>query len=336
MERNGNFITRQSTSVRVVDIGTTSVERENSNTRKTNFNYIHGCFKQRMECNAQRYHHTWKLESSGTSSSYQSLGTEGNFLCSTYLQKDSESNCSHLNRQYDLCGVHKPPRRYNISQFIKDHRGTVEFMFRTKGSSSREIHPRVSEHNCRPNVLIEEGQERLDVPSDNIFPNSQDLGSFSNRSIHDQDEYTTPKVLFMDHGSVRRSHRRLSPRLEENTVVDQLSLDTDISYSSESHKRKSISNDSSSLLEVSTMVPTSNQSSSDTSDNSQRTGSVSTDLPTPTTTYTKPKVEDTRVQYIWAWYELKGFSEKSINLLVSTLDKNFTRTVSSNIRIWLS
>jgi hypothetical protein len=140
----------------------------------------------------------------------------------------------------------------------------------------------------------------------------------------------------MDYGSVCGSHRCLSPRLEENTVVGQPSLDTDTSYSSESYKGKSISNDSSSLLEVSTMVPTSDQSPSGTSDNSQRTGNVFTDSPTPTTSYTEPKVEDTRVQHIRAWYESKGFSKKSINLLVSTLDKNSTQMVSSNIRTWLS
>jgi hypothetical protein len=47
-------------------------------------------------------------------------------------------------------------------------------------------------------------------------------------------------------------------------------------------------------------------------------------------------VENTRLQNFRARYQNKGFSEKSINLLLSTMETNSTKTVSSNLRVWLS
>lgn len=47
------------------------------------------------------------------------------------------------------------------------------------------------------------------------------------------------------------------------------------------------------------------------------------------------EMENTRLQYFWDRYKDKGFSQKSIDLLSSTLDNNSSTKVSSAIRIWV-
>ncbi|RGB21752.1 hypothetical protein C1646_777341 [Rhizophagus diaphanus] len=49
---------------------------------------------------------------------------------------------------------------------------------------------------------------------------------------------------------------------------------------------------------------------------------------------TQPTLESARMQYFWTRYKNKGFSEKIIELLLSTVDNNSTRMVSSAICIW--
>ena len=55
--------------------------------------------------------------------------------------------------------------------------------------------------------------------------------------------------------------------------------------------------------------------------------------------FSEPKIESPCMQAFRTWYEKKGFSQKTINLFVSTqttLDMNSSYTMSSNLRTWIS
>src|SRR5581483_9298585 len=48
------------------------------------------------------------------------------------------------------------------------------------------------------------------------------------------------------------------------------------------------------------------------------------------------QVKNPRLQNFRTRYQNKGFSEKAINLLMATLNYNSSKTISSNLKIWIS
>ena len=125
------------------------------------------------------------------------------------------------------------------------------------------------------------------------------------------------------------------PTMEQNNFLGKSTLDSDSPHSRQSYPRESHNNPVSSSLGISPVVPSSSRpagcssSTSPVSDISRTVSSSSTNS-TP-----QPKLVDIRIQNLRTRYEAKGFSQKTIDLFISALDTNSSKTMSSNLRQWI-
>src|SRR5581483_7187202 len=99
--------------------------------------------------------------------------------------------------------------------------------------------------------------------------------------------------------------------------------------------RKTHTDAGSTTLETSSLVPFTDPIVDCTSDSVKTTRSNFTS-DADSSPLLEPKIESPRVQALRTRYEKKGFSQKTINLFISAMDTNSSRTMSSNLRTWIS
>jgi hypothetical protein len=267
---------------------------------------------------------------------HQSIRAESDFFCATGFQTDFEPASPNQDGQHYMCGIYKPPRRHNVSQLIKNRGGSVEIVFKTEHNASGRTHPGGKECNSGSSISHENDKERVDVETGNLSTDQQAMGTVSGRLICESDQHPASEVLFVDSGSIRRSSQCISPAVKQDAIVGQSTMDPNSSSLSKNNSRQGYSGSSSSVLGVSPVVPSPGQSADITSDNTIRRRFTSSNSSTSTISSTESQLENPRLQYIRTRYETKGFSQKAINLFVSSLDNGSTRTVSSSLRTWLS
>jgi hypothetical protein len=113
-------------------------------------------------------------------------------------------------------------------------------------------------------------------------------------------------------------------------------MDSDTENFIKSDPRENNYHASSSNVGISTMVSTITQPVDRTSDSSSVSKDFFPHTSSPTSSFLQSKMDDIRVQSLRSRFKTKGFSEKAIRLLESSLDPNSSRTMSSNLKMWIS
>ncbi|RGB24984.1 hypothetical protein C1646_675948 [Rhizophagus diaphanus] len=135
--------------------------------------------------------------------------------------------------------------------------------------------------------------------------------------------------------SQSRGSECFSSELGTHEFVDQPSIDTYSENISQSNQKQGQNNDINTLLDISTVVstvvrpfdcPANFNSFNQHYGNRHEPSSASSE---------EPKMENVRLQNFRIRYQEKGFLKKAIELLLALLDQNSTRSISSNLRVWL-
>jgi hypothetical protein len=336
MGQHSQTFQRKPNAVGLVDSKFTSLEWKKLDTRGTNDNNIHRRFNLRMGSIPEELCNSWKMVSRRSPSSHQHIRTQSHNVCSTGIQGFKESVSNDSNRQYNMCSVHKPPGWNHVYNNVKNSRGAMDFMFKTKHSHQGRTHPRNTESDCRSGFSDEIGQARLEISSQNVQYSQPDLGTTPDRPVRKSSQYPASEILLLDARSRSRSNKCISSEMEQSESLDKPSMDFDTQDSGKANSRQSNNDNIGFILAFSSMVSTFNETSHSTSDTfSIRKCSPSRSEHTRES-FSESSMENTRLQNFRVRYQNKGFSEKSINLLLSTMETSSTKTVSSNLRVWLS
>jgi len=109
-------------------------------------------------------------------------------------------------------------------------------------------------------------------------------------------------------------------------------MDSNFTDTSKGNKGKGNNHNSSSLLAVSPLV----SSSTADVDSSTNYAKISENISNLRDTISQSQMENSRMQHLRTRYQEKGFSEETINLFLSALDQNSSKTMSLNLRAWIS
>ncbi|CAB4407168.1 unnamed protein product [Rhizophagus irregularis] len=176
---------------------------------------------------------------------------------------------------------------------------------------------------------VKDSGEAIDIEDQLVQDVQSNLGTTSYRPLCKSPQYTTDKVLFLDTGSRSRGSECLSSELGTHEFVGQFSIDTYSENISQSNQKQGHDKYISTLLDVSTVVSTVVRPfdcPADFNSFNQYYGSR----------YESSSEEpNVRLQNFRIRYQEKGFSKKTIELLLASLDQNSTRSISSNLRVWL-
>ena len=337
LERFGYTIGRQSTTTRLVDTKITGLQWKIPHPRKSIKRPIHRRIQYRLGSNTKRGDDNSRtLESSRKQTSYKPVGNEGNLFCSSRLSGHLQPVNTSTDRQYNMRRLHQSSRRHNVSNLIKRCRNSLGIMFKSKHTLTGRTRSRNNERISGSCIPTHFRPSRLETKSDNIPAIKLHMGPIPDRSFCQSHKHPTPEVLLLDSGPVCGSNRCFSPIMEQTEPMGESTLDSNPSDPVKDNPRKSYFDYSGPSLGISSVVPDFTEPSHSTSDSdingTHRTPNrQSTSLSSP-----QSAVVPLRMQNIRSRYETKGFSEKAINLLISALDSNSSRTMSSNLRQWVS
>ncbi|GBC01634.1 hypothetical protein RclHR1_04270012 [Rhizophagus clarus] len=153
-------------------------------------------------------------------------------------------------------------------------------------------------------------------------------------SIRQPDERFDSNILLLETRPIRNSDRCISLTLEQEQTIGESALGINSTHLVKSYSQQGNNNDNCPLLGISSMVSPSNGSLDSTNIPPISKHHIHSYSPSATESSTESSMENPRVQHLWSRYETKGLSQEAINLLISTIDPNSTRTVSSALRVW--
>ena len=209
-------------------------------------------------------------------------------------------------------------------------------MFESEHSPESRSCSRSNEFYCRQSFTDEEGSFRLETTPRNLQCPQQDLGSTSDRSICQSAQHSATEILRMDSRSRSRSNRCLSTEMVQTEHLGEPTLDSNSQNLIQGYQRKSYNDHISPLVGISSIVSTDNGLIDRTSNSNTSEGYNSERITPSRKSISQSEMENTRMQNIRTRYQNKGFSEKAIELLLASLDINSSKTVSSNLKVWIS
>ena len=212
----------------------------------------------------------------------------------------------------------------------------MEPVFGTEYTYKSRTRTWCNEHNSRSSFEDKERSSRLEIMPKDISDYRQDMGTIPLGSLCKPSQFSTPSVFFMDSGSGCGSHQRFSSDMVQNESLGQSSMDLDTEDIIQIDQGKSNNDHTGALVGDSSMVSITPRSINRTSISHSIQEDSSRGTESPNKSFSQPKLEITRLQTFRSRYQAKGFSEKSVDLLMSTLETSSTKTVSSNLRAWIS
>ena len=175
----------------------------------------------------------------------------------------------------------------------------------------------ILKQGSRSSVPNEDRSKQLDDEPKDFSIDQQDLGPFQIDLFANRlNSVSTPAVLLMDSRSICRSYECSSTTMAQDESLGKSAMDFDSSNISKIDTGKGYVDNSSSFLEISSMVPSTSTAFNFSSNSVTNTKSLCSSSSSPARPITQSKMESPRVQNLRTRYEEKGFSEKTINLFI--------------------
>eukprot|EP01089_Gocevia_fonbrunei_P007184 TRINITY_DN1824_c0_g1_i2.p1 TRINITY_DN1824_c0_g1~~TRINITY_DN1824_c0_g1_i2.p1 ORF type:complete len:972 (+),score=163.13 TRINITY_DN1824_c0_g1_i2:748-3663(+) len=322
--------------INVVERSTTTLERKGNNTTNTTGGDHNGCIRNRIWSSQQeeRLDGEREMEQTGEKILKQCEGAISREDRTDVLPDEQEGfGCSVELRQHDSSSVYEPPRR-NMSPTEYFSKTDLVMVPEKKHNSDSKICSRKEYKISRRVVTGKRRQTRLDAKPRNIQESGEKTRAISDGSVCLKDKQATEEILLADTGHRSSGNRCVLDEMGGNGMGMPTTRTNWKNYSKNTTRQSNCSS-ACTQMDSSTMVARStrdedqggNRTTRDTRfDYSNEQGSEDS--------LEREKMENDCVSFIRSVLKKKGMEEKSIILILKSLERS-EKTYNSGWRNWV-
>ena len=272
------------------------------------------------------HEHRWSMVGGGIPLAHKLPGTTSGYASAQNVRKEQERSVDPAeNRQLNGSSLHQQPRWDGIQEPGISDPEIVDVVPRKKHSYPGSAPARSTELCSRQRIEMHEGQVGLEVRQPILYKDQQSVWPTGSGPICVKTNQSVPSLLQLAARSVRRSSRRISPGLVDNTGFCQSSMEPGTQGSGESEGTGSGPCPGSPCVESTTMVRTATIHDSGLATPTSEAGNQST-------VRSEPSVS--RVEHLRKSFDSQGLSVQATELVLQSWRTKTNKSYDSLFRKW--